>query len=92
MKPNLTLAISGASGAICGIRLLEALREMQGIATHLIISKTAQLTIAQETYYNLKQAQALADVVHNVGDLAAPISSGLFQSLGMVIAPCSMRS
>lgn len=88
---RLIIGISGASGAVYGVRLLEALRETD-IETHLILSKAAQLTLAQETDYSLKQALALADVSYPAGDISACLSSGSFQTLGMIIAPCSMRS
>ncbi len=90
-NPHLILGISGASGAIYGIRLLEALRDLN-VHTHLIISKSAQLTITAETDYTLPQVQALASSVHPAADLSACISSGSYPVLGMVIAPCSMRS
>lgn len=89
---RLIIGISGASGAIYGIRLLEVLRENPGIETHLIISRTAQITIAQETPYSLTDVHALANVVHPSTDLAACISSGSYETLGMIVAPCSMRS
>lgn len=87
---RLIVGISGASGAIYGIRLLEALKRLP-VETHLVISRTAQITIACETEYSLEQVHALADIVHSVGDLSASISSGSFKTLGMVVAPCSMR-
>ncbi len=90
-KQRLIIGISGASGAIYGIRLLEVLKKSK-IETHLIVSKAAQLTIAEETDYSLKQVQALADVVYPAADIAAKISSGSFATMGMVIAPCSIRT
>lgn len=89
--PRLIVGISGASGAIYGARLLEILMPM-AVETHLVMSRSAEMTLALET--NLKPAdlRARADVVHRIGDLAAPISSGSFQTLGMVVAPCSIRS
>ncbi len=89
---RLIIGISGASGAIYGIRLLEVLRELDTLETHLIISKSAQITITQETGYTLDQVKQLADLVHPQGDVAACISSGSYQTLGMILAPCSMRS
>lgn len=88
---RVVVGISGASGAIYGIRLLEALRELK-VETHLIISRTAQITITHETDYSLADVQALASVVHPAADLAASISSGSFKTIGMVVVPCSMRS
>jgi flavin prenyltransferase len=91
MTKRLIIGISGASGAIYGIRLLEVLRETD-IETHLIISRSAQITIACETQYSLDNVHALADVVHPTTDLSAPVSSGSFETMGMIVAPCSMRS
>ena len=91
LKPRLIVGISGASGVIYGIRLLQALRPLP-VETHLIMSRTAEVTLAHETDFKVKQVQALADSVHGVTDLAAPPSSGSFRTIGMVIAPCSMRS
>jgi 4-hydroxy-3-polyprenylbenzoate decarboxylase len=88
---RLILGISGASGAIYGVRLLEVLREL-GIESHLVMSKAAEMTIAYETDLTPGAVKALADVVHPIGDLGAPISSGSFPTLGMVVAPCSVRS
>jgi flavin prenyltransferase len=89
--PRLIVGISGASGTIYGARLLELLRPLP-VEAHLVISRAAELTLALET--NLKPAavRARADVVHAIGDLAAPISSGSFKTMGMVVAPCSIRS
>jgi len=88
---RLIIGISGASGVIYGVRLLQALRELP-VETHLVMTKTAEVTLAHETDFKVKDVKALADVVHSPTDLAAPISSGSFRTLGMVIAPCSMRS
>jgi flavin prenyltransferase len=88
---KLIVGISGASGAIYGIRMLEVLKQLK-IETHLVISKAAQLTIGQETDYSLKQVQALAAKNYAAGDIAAVISSGSFKTMGMVIAPCSIRT
>ena len=88
---RLILGISGASGAIYGVRLLEALRTL-GIESHLVMSKAAEMTIAYETDLTPAAVKALAGVVHPIGDLGAPISSGSFPTLGMIIAPCSVRS
>jgi flavin prenyltransferase len=88
---RLILGISGASGAIYGVRLLEALRGL-GIESHLVMSKAAEMTIGYETDLTPAAVKAMADVVHPIGDLGAPISSGSFPTLGMIIAPCSVRS
>ncbi len=91
MKKRLIIGISGASGAVYGIRLLEILQGSD-IETHLVISKAARITIAQETTYRLSDIQKLADENHSVDDIAASISSGSFRTTGMIIAPCSMRT
>src|SRR5947207_10984475 len=89
--PRLVVGISGASGAIYGARLLELLRPL-GLETHLVMSRSAEVTLALETDLKPADLRARADVVHAIGDLAAPISSGSFQTLGMILAPCSIRS
>jgi len=89
---RLVVGITGASGAIYGIRLLEVLREVQEVQTHLVLSRPAELTIAAETDCTLAEVQALADQVYDPEDLAAPIASGSFLTEGMVIAPCSART
>jgi flavin prenyltransferase len=88
---RLIVGISGASGAIYGVRTLEAAKKA-GIETHLVLTKTAAMTLAYETDWTVKKVQALADVVHSSEDLGAAISSGSFRTLGMIVAPCSMRS
>lgn len=90
-KQRLVVGISGASGAIYGIRMLEVLREI-GVETHLVVSKAAQITIPQETDYTLKDVQALASKHYAAGDIAAAISSGSFLTMGMIVAPCSVAS
>ena len=90
-RKRLIVGISGASGAIYGIRLLQLLKETD-VQTHLIISRTARVTIATETDLNTGEVEALADVVHSNQDLGAACSSGSFQTLGMVIAPCSVKT
>ncbi|MCA3267646.1 MAG: UbiX family flavin prenyltransferase [Azospirillum sp.] len=90
-KDRLIVGISGASGAVYGIRALESLRAA-GIETHLVLTKTAAMTIAYETDLTLAQVKKLADVVHANEDLGAAVSSGSFKTLGMIVAPCSMRS
>jgi 4-hydroxy-3-polyprenylbenzoate decarboxylase len=88
---RLVVGISGASGAIYGIRMLEALRAA-GIETHLVLSKSAEMTIAYETDLKAADVRKLADIVYPAADVGAAIASGSFQTLGMVIAPCSVRS
>lgn len=88
---RLIVGVSGASGAIYGIRLLEAARAL-GLETHLVLTRAAAMTINYETDYTVKSVCALASVVHAAEDVGAPISSGSFRTLGMVVAPCSMRS
>lgn len=85
------VGITGASGVIYGIRLLEALKG-SGIESHLILSRAAEMTIAYETSYAVKDVKALAHTVYPVGDIGAAISSGSFQTLGMAILPCSMKT
>lgn len=89
---RLIVGISGASGVIYGIRLLEALKAMPDIETHLVISKGGKLNIGFETAWDVKEVEALADIVHSDQNLAAVISSGSFQTGGMIIAPCSMKT
>lgn len=88
---RLVIGISGASGVIYGVRLLQLLQPL-AVETHLVMTKTAEVTLAHETDWKVKDVRALADVCHAPADLAAPISSGSFRTIGMVIAPCSMRS
>ena len=88
---RLIVGITGASGAIYGIRLLKLLKETE-IETHLIVSRAAQTTIAAETGFKIADVEALADVVHPHQDVGAACSSGSFQNLGMVIAPCSVKT
>ena len=88
---RLIVGISGASGAVCGIRLLEVLAERSDVETHLVVTKPARLVIAQETDYTLAQIEALASHAYNPEDLSAPIASGSFLTDGMVVAPCSIK-
>jgi flavin prenyltransferase len=90
-RPRLIVGISGASGVIYGARLLELLRPLP-IETHLVMSRSAEMTLALETDLKPAGLRARADVVHAIGDVAAPISSGSFPTIGMIIAPCSIRS
>jgi 4-hydroxy-3-polyprenylbenzoate decarboxylase len=89
---RLLVAITGASGAIYGVRLLARLRELGGIETHLLLSAAGVLTAHQELDLKRGDIEALADVVHNVNDIAAPPASGSFRTMGMAIAPCSVRT
>lgn len=89
---KLIVGLSGASGIIIGIRLLEVLKAIPEIETHLIVSKSAELTLVLETDKSLEDVEALADVVHDPDNLAASISSGSFRVLGMAVVPCSMKS
>lgn len=91
LPPRLIVGISGASGTVFGVRMLEALRPLP-VEAHLVMSRSAEVTLAHETDMKIADVQTLADVVHGFGDLAAAPSSGSFRTLGMVIAPCSMRS
>ena len=88
---RLIVGISGASGFVYGVRLLSILRKLE-VQTHLIVSKSAQVTMAYETDMKLSDVIALADHHHRSDDLAACISSGSYRTLGMVVAPCSMKS
>lgn len=88
---RIVVGMSGASGAILGIRLLEALRST-GHETHLVISPAARITVASETDYAPGDVEKLASVVHPIGDIGATIASGSFQTLGMIIAPCSVKT
>jgi 4-hydroxy-3-polyprenylbenzoate decarboxylase len=88
---RLVVGISGASGTIYGIRMLELLRETD-IETHLVMSKSAELTLAYETDFKPKEVRALATVNHTNVDIGATISSGSFQTIGMVVAPCSIKT
>ncbi|MFW5681147.1 MAG: UbiX family flavin prenyltransferase [Pseudomonadota bacterium] len=85
------VGLSGASGVQYGIRLLEVLRALE-VERHLVLSRAAAMTIAYETEWTVKDVRALASVVHDNGDVGAGPASGSFRSLGMIIAPCSMRT
>ncbi len=91
-RKRLIIAITGATGVIYGIRLLQVLRDIPGVETHLLISEAGVLNLHQELDMKRKDVEALADVVHNVRDVGAAIASGSFQSDGMIIAPCSMKT
>lgn len=91
-KTRLVIGISGASGIIYGIRLLQCLQQHDNIETHLIVSKAAQQTRLFETSFSASDLKQLADKHYNINDIAASISSGSYKTLGMIIAPCSMRT
>ena len=90
-KPRLVVGISGASGVVYGLRTLDACREL-GVESHLILSKSAALTLSQETGLSVAEVNPRADVVHRVGDVGAAIASGSYRTLGMIVAPCSVRT
>lgn len=91
--PNrLVIGISGASGVVMGIRALETLRAIEEIETHLVLSPAAKITIAQETDWKISAVLALADVVHNYQDIGASIASGSYDTLGMIVIPCSIKT
>jgi len=89
---RLIVGISGASGVIYGIRMLEVLRAIEDVETHLVMSRFARMNIEIETAHDVQYVEDLADQVHSFGNQAAPISSGSFKTDGMVIAPCSMKT
>ena len=88
----LIIGITGASGVIYGIRLLEVLSEMKNVETHLVISEAAEITIKQETDHTPEDIRRLADHTYDIRDISAPISSGSFETDGMIIAPCSVKT
>lgn len=90
-RPRMAVGISGASGVVYGIRLLEMLREL-GIETHVTVSRAAVLTMVHETDLKLADIEARADVLYRADDVAASISSGSFRTMGMIVAPCSMKT
>lgn len=88
---RLIVGMTGATGAPLGVALLQALREMPNVETHLVMSKWAKTTIELETPYSARDVAALADFSHNPADQAATISSGSFRTDGMIVIPCSMK-
>ena len=92
MNKRLVVGISGASGVIYGIRLLELLRDLPAIETHLIMSSAGKRTIILETDYTIRQVEGLADQLHSNSDISATLASGSYQTMGMVIVPCSMKT
>ena len=91
-RQRIIVGISGASGAIYGVRLLQALRTLPSIETHAVISDAGWLNITHELGLERTHAPALADVVHSIDHIGASIASGSFRASGMVVAPCSMRT
>jgi 4-hydroxy-3-polyprenylbenzoate decarboxylase len=89
---RLIIGISGASGVIYGIRLLEVLQNQADVETHLVMSSTGRMNIQLETDWTANDVEALADVAHRNKDVGAMIASGSFQSDGMIVAPCSMKT
>ncbi|PRX05929.1 UNVERIFIED_ORG: 4-hydroxy-3-polyprenylbenzoate decarboxylase [Martelella mediterranea] len=90
-KPRIIVGISGASGAVYGITVLDMLRQA-GIETHLVVSKSGELTLSEETGLKLKDLEHRADHIHPVKNVGASIASGSFKTMGMIIAPCSVRT
>jgi len=90
-KRRIIIGISGATGVIYGIRLLQVLKEMD-IETHLVVSKPGDMTRAYETDISVSELRGLADVTYNINDIGAAISSGSFKTMGMIVAPCSIRT
>jgi len=90
-QPRLVVGVSGASGIAYGLRALDACREL-GIESHLVMSRAAALTLSQETSLSPAEVNAKAGVVHKVSDIGAAIASGSFRTLGMIVAPCSVRT
>lgn len=89
---RLIVGISGASGVIYGIRTLQVLKAVPDIETHLVLTAAAKRTILEETTWSVETVEALADVVHSHRDIGAAIASGSFQTMGMLVAPCSIKS
>lgn len=89
--PRMVVGISGASGVIYGVRMLDALRDL-GVESHLVVSRAALLTLSQETDLSADDLSARADVTHRLADVGAAIASGSFKTMGMAIAPCSVRT
>jgi 4-hydroxy-3-polyprenylbenzoate decarboxylase len=89
---RLVVGLSGASGSIYGIRLLEVLRDVPGLETHLVISRAAKRTLVDETEYTVRDVEALATRVYDDRDIGAALASGSFRTAGMVVAPCSIKT
>jgi 4-hydroxy-3-polyprenylbenzoate decarboxylase len=90
-KQKIIIGISGATGIIYGVRLLQVLKEMN-VETHLVVSKPGDMTRAYETDISVSELRDMADVVYNINDIGAAISSGSFKTMGMIVAPCSIRT
>jgi flavin prenyltransferase len=90
-RPRLIVGISGASGVVYGARLLLLLKDLP-VETHLVVTRSAEMTLALETDLKPADLRARADVSYAIGDVAAPIASGSFETIGMIVAPCSIRS
>ena len=88
----LIIGITGASGVIYGIRLLEVLSKIKGVETHLVISKAGERNIKYETHWEIEQVKELADFSYNVNDIGARLASGSFKRDGMIIAPCTIKT
>ncbi len=91
-RPRLIVGITGATGAAYGVRLLQQLRRLGGVHAHLVVSSAGWLSLRAETGLERRDLEALADESHPIGDVAASIASGSFATLGMVVAPCSMKT
>ena len=89
---RIIVAITGATGSIYGIRLLETLRPMPEVEAHLVLSAPAKRTLAEETRYSVKDVEALANFVHDNRDIGSSLASGSFKTAGMVVAPCSVKT
>ncbi len=92
MPDRLIVGMSGATGAIYGVRMLELLEPLENVETHLVISNAAGITIAYETEFSSADVEKLADHAYRIGDIAATLSSGSFKTAGMVVIPCSMKT
>ena len=89
---RLIVGLSGATGAIYGIRILQFLSKVKDVETHLVLTRAAKMTIQVETPHSVKEVESMADVVYDINNIGASIASGSFRTEGMVIAPCSMKS
>lgn len=92
MERRLVIGMSGASGTVYGIRLLEVLRTVAGVESHLVVSRSAEQTARHETGHTIQGIHALADVTYGIDDIGAAIASGSFRTLGMVVIPCSIKT
>lgn len=89
---RLIVAITGASGAIYGVRLLQLLKDIESVETHLVVSDVGKLTLQHETEWSLSELKLLASRFYDVNDMGATIASGSFKNAGMIVAPCSMKT